>query len=243
MNDISLSNALATLKFGSVSDMDIQRHKVRVILPELGGLETAWLPVLTRKSLQDKDYWMLDKGEQVAVLLDARGEDGVVLGAIFSDVDKTDVNSQDKWQRRFNDGAVLEYDRKAHQLTVNGGVQHVVVETQADITLRTKNNLTGHSDDAVLIEGGNTITIKAGSKVSINAPATEISGTLTVQGAITGQGGLAISGGSGASVSGDMKVSQGSVTVSGGDVTASGKSLVGHIHQAQGPSSPTSAPL
>lgn len=231
MNDVSLSNALATLKFGSVSDMDTLRHRVRVALPELGGLETAWLPVLTRKSLQDKDYWMPDKGEQVAVLLDARGEDGVVLGAIFSDVDTSEVNSQDKWQRRFKDGAVLEYDRQAHQLTVNGGVQHVVVETQADITLRTKNNLTGDSGDSVLIKGGNTITIQAGGKVSINAPATEISGTLTVKGAITGQGGMAVSGGGGAKVTG-------SVTVSG-DVTAGGKSLIGHNHMgAHGPTSP-----
>ena len=98
-----------------------------------------------------------DIGEQVAVLLDARGEDGVVLGAIFSAADAVPVVSRDKWHRRFADGAILEYDRAAHQLTVRGGVSKVVVEAGAEITL------------------------KAGAKVSIDAPATEISGTLLVR--------------------------------------------------------------
>lgn len=36
----------------------------------------------------NKDYWLPDVGEQVEVLLDANGEDGVILGAVYSDVDK-----------------------------------------------------------------------------------------------------------------------------------------------------------
>ncbi|UGA40142.1 phage baseplate assembly protein V [Chromobacterium haemolyticum] len=166
MMDVPLPEALATLKFGSVSAVDANTQRVRVRLPELGRLRTAWLPVLSRKSGRDKDYWLPDIGEQVAVLLDARGEDGVVLGAIFSAADAVPVASVDKWHRRFADGATLEYDRAAHQLTVSGGVQKVVVEAGADIVL------------------------KAGAKVSIDAPATEISGTLLVKGLLTYQGGL-----------------------------------------------------
>ncbi|MDE1713960.1 phage baseplate assembly protein V (plasmid) [Chromobacterium amazonense] len=223
MNDVSLPDALATLKFGSVAEQDPDSQRVRVRLPELGQLLTAWLPVLSRKTLKDKDYWLPDIGEQVAVLLDARGEDGVVLGAIYSEQDAVPVKSAEKWQRCFGDGAVLEYDRQQNQLTVNGGVKHVVVDTQADVLIKAASSVT--------IDGGQTVTVKAGSKVSIKAPATEISGTLTVQGAITGQGGLAVSGGSGATVSGSVEVS--------GDVKASGKSLVGHNHMgAHGPTSP-----
>ena len=54
-----------------------------------------------------------------------------------------------------------------------------------------------------------------------------------------GSGGLAVSGGDGASVTGNVKVSG---TLSGdGDITASGKSLVRHIHPA--PGGTTGAPL
>lgn len=60
-------------------------------------------------------------------------------------------------------------------------------------------------------------------QVIVDSPETTITGNLTVKGLITGQGGLAISGGSGARVAG-------SVSVSGGDVTADGISLKGHTH-------------
>ncbi len=65
-------------------------------------------------------------------------------------------------------------------------------------------------------------SIKAAS-VLVDAPSTHITGTLTVDGLITGKGGMAVSGGSGASVSGNMKVS-------GGDVTADSISLKNHTH-------------
>lgn len=56
----------------------------------------------------------------------------------------------------------------------------------------------------------------------ITAPSNKINGTLTVTGLITGTGGLAISGGSGASVTGSMTTT--------GDVKAGGISLMNHTH-------------
>lgn len=56
-------------------------------------------------------------------------------------------------------------------------------------------------------------------------------GQTTVIKQITGQGGMAVSGGSGASVTGNMKITEGSVTVNGGDVSADGISLKNHTHQ------------
>ena len=64
-------------------------------------------------------------------------------------------------------------------------------------------------------------------------------GQTTVIKQITGQGGMAVSGGSGASVTGNMKISEGSVTVSGGDVSADGISLKDHTHEGvHGPTGP-----
>lgn len=76
---------------------------------------------------------------------------------------------------------------------------------------------------------GGEMAATVGGNVTLKAPQTliesnvQISGTLKVSEQITGTGGLAISGGSGASVSG-------SLAVSGGDVTADGISLKGHTH-------------
>ncbi|TDK65971.1 phage baseplate assembly protein V [Sapientia aquatica] len=138
-----------TARNGLVSDIDPARHKVRVIFPELDNLESFWLSVLARKSLKDKDYWLPDVGEQVAVLMDAFGEDGWVLGAVFSDIDKPSVTSKDKRNVTFADGAVIEYDRQTHHfdlrlpagatmsITADGGIKvtgNVTIE-KGDITI------------------------------------------------------------------------------------------------------------
>lgn len=83
-------------------------------------------------------------------------------------------------------------------------------------------------------------TVKAAS-VTIDSPTTTITGdvkiekSLAVVGQITGTGGLAVSGGSGATVDGSMKTT--------GDVIAGGISLQTHVHSGvQGGSGTTGGP-
>lgn len=109
----------ATFKFGTVSAVDSTTCRVRVRLPDYDNLRTYWLPVLQRKTQDDKDYHLPDIGEQVVVLLDERGEDGVVLGAIYSSVDVPPVESSDKRHVRFSDGTTVDYDRAQHKLSVH----------------------------------------------------------------------------------------------------------------------------
>lgn len=117
--------AAAGYKVGIVSVVDEDTHRVRVELPDLDGLETGWLIVLAAKALDDKEYWLPDVGEQVAVLLDSHGEDGCVLGAVYSDVDKVPVSSRNKWHRRFKDGSIFEYDRELHRYQVLIGASQI----------------------------------------------------------------------------------------------------------------------
>ena len=149
--------------YGTVSAVDEATMRVRVRLPEIDNLRTWWLPVIGRKTLKDKDYWLPDEGEQVVVLLDENGEDGVVLGAVFSDVDEVPVVSRDKWHRRFADGATLEYDRATHELTVKG-VTRVIIEASASIVLQ------------------------AGTQVTLDTPQTTCTGHLLVAGGLAVQG-------------------------------------------------------
>lgn len=75
----------------------------------------------------------------------------------------------------------------------------------------------------VTVTAPKTVTVKtavakviASNNCEIDSPATHITGTLQVDGKITGNGGLAVSGGGGATVA--------------GDVTADGISLKTHVH-------------
>ena len=120
-----------TRQTGIISDIDETSVRVRVTLPECDNLKSNWLAVLQRNSQDNKDYWLPDMGEQVEVLLDNNGEDGVVLGAVYSTVDTAPVASRDKRYVQFSDGAAFEYDRSTHQLTINGGLDKIVIEVKA----------------------------------------------------------------------------------------------------------------
>lgn len=101
------------------------------------------------------------------------------------------------------------------------------------ITVKTTGNIIINAGAEVNITA-NSVNVKAQSTV-INSPSNHIKGPLTVTGQIVGQGGLAISGGSGASV-------QGSLTTTG-DVVAAGISLDNHTHGGvQAGNSSTSKP-
>ncbi len=127
-----------TLQTGTVSAVDADGVKARVRLPECDNMRTNWLDVLQRNTQNSKDYWLPDVGEQVKVLLDKNGEDGVILGAVYSDVDKPPFSDRDVRGTKYEDGAEFSYNRATHTLTVKGGIEHVVIEVAAGISLKGK---------------------------------------------------------------------------------------------------------
>lgn len=104
---------------GVVSAIDPKAATARVRFDELDGFESAFIPVGQRKTHRDKDYWMVDVGDQVACLMDEHAEDGVILCSIYSGADKPPVTSKDKRHVRFEDGTTVEYDRSTGALAVN----------------------------------------------------------------------------------------------------------------------------
>ncbi|KWZ43737.1 baseplate protein [Burkholderia savannae] len=186
----------ATIKFGTVSASKPGFARVR--LTDLGNMRTMWLPIAYPKALEDQVCWTYDSGEQVAVLLDGRGEDGVILGAIYSDVDRPPVTDPNKFIVRFKDGAILEYDRATHVLSCIG-MREVLVNAEA------------------------VVVVRAGAKVSVDAPESEFSGNVTVKGKLTYQGGMAGTGGAGAVLTGNLKIS-GNVDATGSIMDAGGNS-------------------
>lgn len=108
----------ATLQFGVVSAVDEAGHNLRVKIPALEDMETDWLPMTTPAAGGNQFYSLPDEGEQVVCLLDARGENGCVIGAIYSMADKPPASSKDKWVRRFKNGTIIEHDRKSGDVLV-----------------------------------------------------------------------------------------------------------------------------
>lgn len=100
---------------------------------------------------------------------------------------------------------------------------------------------------------GRLVNVVAPGGMKITAPTVEITGCLlvnkdlqvqegaTVAGQITGQGGMAVSGGDGAMVEGDLTAS--GTVIGQTDVIAAGKSGAKHEHISAAPGSPTSPPV
>ncbi len=106
------------LKFGIVTNIDEKQANARVQFQDSDGIPSFWLPVLQAKTYKDKFYILPDIGEHVACLMDENLEDGVILGAIYSEQDACPVVSKDKFKIKFNDSTEIEYDRVEHILNI-----------------------------------------------------------------------------------------------------------------------------
>lgn len=174
-----------TRQVGTVSAVDADKVQARVRLPECDNMRTNWLNVLQLNTQNNKDYWLPDVGEQVEVLLDANGEDGVILGTVYSAVDKPPFSDKNIRGTQYADGAEFSYNRTSHTLTIRGGIEHMVIECSADVTVKTQ-------------------------KATIDAQETEVTGNLLVKGKFTYQGGMEGSGGGDSSA-----IIQGNVEIKG----------------------------
>lgn len=152
----------ATLQFGIVVAVDGAKHNVKVNIPALEDMETDWLHMMTAAAGGNQFYSLPDAGELVACILDARGESGVVLGAIYNEADTTPTDSTDIWMKRFSNGTVISHDRISGKVTV---------DTPGDVLVKAGGKVTVDAPDTIVT--GNLL----------------VKGLLTYQGGMAGSGG------------------------------------------------------
>jgi phage baseplate assembly protein V len=90
------------------------------VIVKIGDIITGWLPWLTRRAGNDKDWWAPEVGEQVMVL-SPMGDlvQGVVLPAINYEGAHAPADAATVKKVVFGDGGVFEYDRETGKLTIN----------------------------------------------------------------------------------------------------------------------------
>ena len=165
------------IRIGIVTQVYEDKATVRVKFPD-DDEEVSWeFPVLQRKTLKDKDYWLPDIGEHVVVIMLPYGqEQGFVLGAFYSEVDKPPVKDKNKRRIEFEDGSFVEYDRKEHKLTVGiKGEAEIKVEKDAKIEVSGNGELKVNGNATVNVSGN--VELSANGKVVISGKGTvEIDG-------------------------------------------------------------------
>lgn len=175
----------ATIKFGTVSASKPGFARVR--LPDADNMRTMWLPIAYPKTQDDQVCWTYDSGEQVAVMMDGRGEDGVILGAVYSDADPPPTDSADKFIVRFKDGAVFEYDRATHTATLQG-MQNVFIKASTKVTIDAADTeVTGNLTVGKVLAANGGLTAKPGEG---GGAAVTIAGDARVNGSLTASGSI-----------------------------------------------------
>lgn len=112
------------IRVGTVSSVNAAAGTVRVAFAAQDDMVTYELPVITRGSKNNKDYWLPDVDEQVLCLFlpntSGRGVcDGFVLGTFYSSVDAPVENSGDVHAVKYGDGTIIKHDRNTGKLTIN----------------------------------------------------------------------------------------------------------------------------
>lgn len=185
--------------------------------PMMRTVQAEFLPGDVREGLEHfEPYGFTSRvkqgAEAIGAFFNGDRSHGVVL-----------VTADRRFRLHVEEGEVAVFDDQGQKVVLKR--DGILVETPKNLTATVGGN-------AVATVKGTT-TLKSGA-VTIDAPSVHITGTLSVDGHIKGTGGLAVSGGSGAAVTGSITAT--------GDIKAGSISLQGHTHTEQGDGAETSTP-
>ncbi len=131
------------LRLGTIAEANYPAALVRV---QSGELLTGWIPWMTRRASNDRDWWAPEVGEQV-LLLSPCGDpfQAVALPAVYQDAHPAPQNRETVCRVEFGDSGWFQYDRASGEMSIN-------VIGHANITVGGKTTLV--SQGTVEIDGG-----------------------------------------------------------------------------------------
>lgn len=216
------------LRFGNISEFDPQKGYARVTFID-DGIVSDWLQVIVKNSLDNKYFHSFDINEQVVCLMDENLEDGVILGAIFSDSISPDGGNKDIVRVKFSDDSSIEYNRNTHEynIDIKGKIN---IKSDSEVNIETQ---TAKIDAQVVNVDAEVVNVDATTIIVTGE--TTVTGNLTVTGVVTaasisapimGGGGVDIESGN-ITATGDI---QATGEVSGSTVKAGTIDLGAHAH-------------
>lgn len=215
------------LRFGNITEIDVSKCYARVKFLD-DGIVSAPLQIVVMGALSTKFFHIFDVNEQVACLMDENSEEGVILGALFSDDINPVGGNKDVVKVVFPDDSTIEYNRSSHEYNIDiKGKINITAESEINIGAPVVN-----VDAEVINATATTINIEGATNIT---GATEITGNLNVMGNITGLVVTAVTSvatpalsGPGFSMSGTgMNVAG---PIEGTSVKANGINLATHVH-------------
>ena len=188
---------------------------------------------IPQPQLYDVPYFRIQGGSNAIIIDPEPGDLGICVFASrdISTVKKAKGQASPGSQRKYDlgdaiyiggvlNGSPTQYIQfNSSGITVNSPTKvHVVAP---DVTVDASSSATVNTSTATVTADTAAMTISATFEVT--CPASTFNGPLTVTGPFSGQGGMTITGGSGASITGDL-------VQTGGNLTSNGTNLHTHTH-------------
>lgn len=175
-----------TNKRGIVVDRDPATQKIRVQFDDEDGVVSHWIDVLASAGGSTKTYMMPDMGDEVWCALDAKGEDGCLMGVKYNTQNTPPFGSNDDiglvWP-----GGFFHLNKGSGAVTVqtNGAV---VINSGGAVTIQSGKTVNVESTGAMTLKSGGSVTIESSGTAKIKASSIALeSGSLTHNGTNIGQ--------------------------------------------------------
>lgn len=84
MRDNDQHQANSTNKRGIIVDRDPAKMRVKVRFEDEDGMVSAWIDVLAKSTIGTQTFMMPAMGEEVWCAMDAKGEDGSIIGSKYN---------------------------------------------------------------------------------------------------------------------------------------------------------------
>ena len=173
---------LNIIKYGTVTEIKADTAQVKVAFKESGDVVSYYMPVLQSFAGKNNAYIMPSVDDTVVCLISPRGEAGVVVGSIYTGINKPLISDENKYNITFEDESSIEYDKKESLLKADiKGSAEIIIDKSITITITedkeiSAKNIKITAESEVNIEW-KTANIKADSGANIETGTVNLKGS------------------------------------------------------------------
>ena len=180
---MSRQDLLNIIKYGTVTEIKADTAQVKVTFKESNNIVSYYMPVLQAFAGKNNAYMLPSIDDVVVCLISPRGDAGVVIGSIYTGINKPLITDENKYNITFEDETAIEYDKKESILKAE-----IVIDKSITITITedkeiSAKNIKITAESEVNIEC-KTANVKAQGEVKIEGATVSLCSATAAQGVI-----------------------------------------------------------
>lgn len=125
---------------GIITEVNESDYTAKVKLVDMQDIETDFLPIITPVAIGNKNYNLPKENSLVICLMQHQGQEGVIIGSLYNDIDNPPAKQKHIFKQEFEDGSYIEYNNSTGVLSIDAK-QNIKIKTQNTIELASQTNV------------------------------------------------------------------------------------------------------